>query len=175
MNIEDYFRVGTITKARGLKGELQLYVDFDGLDDINFHAVFIDVAGKLVPYFIQSIKYPMANTAYLYLEDVDHIDKTVQLVKRDVYLPNQLKPVKSEGDFTLLDLKGYIAIDEKQGELGEIIDILEYPQQIIATVHYNNREILFPLNETFIKGIDMETGEVYLDLPDGLLDVYLGE
>jgi 16S rRNA processing protein RimM len=169
MTTEDYFRIGTVTKTRGLKGELQIYVDFDGLNDIDFTAVFFEVSGKLVPYFVSAIKYPMANTAYLFLEEVDHIDKAAMLVKKDLYLPNKLKPVKNPDEFTLMDLKGFMAIDETHGELGEITDILEYPQQIIASV----REVLFPLNTDFIKGIDMEGGEVYIDLPEGLLDVYL--
>ncbi|QJD97123.1 16S rRNA processing protein RimM [Mucilaginibacter robiniae] len=173
MNREDYFRVGTILKTRGLKGELQVYTDFDGLEDIQFNALFLEIAGKLVPYFVSSIKYPQANTAYLYLEDVDHIDKAAKLVKKEVYLPNKLKPAKSEDDFTLADLEGFIAIDETHGELGEIIDVVEYPQQTIASVRFQNREVLFPLNAAFIKGIDMEGGELYLDLPEGLLDVYL--
>ncbi|WP_345949460.1 ribosome maturation factor RimM [Mucilaginibacter sp. PAMB04274] len=173
MKAEDYFRIGTVLKTRGLKGELQLYTDFAGLQDIDFNAVFLDVAGKLVPYFVSSIKYPQANTAYLYLEEVDHIDKATPLVKKDVYLPNKLKPEKSEDDFTLMDLQGFIAIDETHGELGEITEVIEYPQQVIASVHYQNREVLFPLNTDFIKGIDLEGGEVYLDLPEGLLDVYL--
>lgn len=174
MKTEDYFRIGTISKTRGLKGELQVYVDFDGLEDIKFTAIFFDVAGKLVPYFVSSIKYPMPNTAYLNLEEVDHIDKAAILVKKDLYLPNKLKPKKSEEEFTLMDLEGFIAIDETHGELGEITDVIEYPQQVIASVNYKNREVLFPLNATFIKGIDVEGGEVYLDLPEGLLDVYLG-
>lgn len=173
MKAEDYFRVGSILKTRGLKGELQVYVDFDGLEDIKFTAVFLDVAGKLVPYFVSNIKYPMPNTAYLILEEVDHIDKAMPLVKKDLYLPNKLKPKKSKEEFTLMDLQGFIAIDETHGELGEITDVIEYPQQVIASVHYKNREVLFPLNGAFIKGIDVEGGEVYLDLPDGLLDVYL--
>ncbi len=92
---ENHFRIGTILKTRGLKGELQVYIDFDGLDEIDFDAVFIETAGKLVPYFVTSIKYPQANTAYLYLEGVDHIDKAAPLAKKDVYLPNKLMPEKT--------------------------------------------------------------------------------
>jgi 16S rRNA processing protein RimM len=173
MHTDNYFRIGAVLKTRGLKGELQLYVDFNGLEDISFDAVFIDIAGKLVPYFVSSIKYPQANTGYLYLEDIDHIDKATPLVKKDVYLPNKLKPQKSEDDFTLMDLEGFMAIDETHGELGEIMEVNEYPQQVIATVKYQNREVLFPLNTEFIKGIDLEGEEIYLNLPEGLLDVYL--
>lgn len=173
MKIEDSFRIGSIIKTKGLKGELQLYVDFDNLDAIAFDALFINMAGKLVPYFVESVKYHPNNIAYLFLEDLDTIEKASKLVKKDVYLPNKLKPKKKKGDFTLMDFRGFIAIDENEGELGEITEIQELPQQFIATVTYKGCEVLFPLNEETIKSIDVVKEMVLVDLPDGLLDIYL--
>ena len=173
MAFDKHFRIGSFFKMKGLKGELQLYVDYDGLDAIKFNAVFVDMAGKLVPYFVSSVKY-QGNGAYLFLEDVDTIEAASKLLKKDVYLPDKLKPKKKKEEFTLKDLKGFIAIDEQEGELGEILEIQELPQQFIASVHYKNKEILFPLNESTIKGIDLEGGEIYIELPEGLLDIYLG-
>jgi 16S rRNA processing protein RimM len=173
MKIEDCFRVGSILKTKGLKGEMQLYVDFDGLEDIEFEAIFVELAGKLAPFFLESIKYNQNNLAYIYLEDVDTIEKATPLVKKDIYLPNKLKPVKGEEEFTLFDLVGFTAIDENEGELGEIIDVQEYPQQIIATVDFKGQEVLFPLNEDIIVGIDVVKEILKVDLPEGLLDIYL--
>ncbi|TSD64693.1 16S rRNA processing protein RimM [Inquilinus sp. KBS0705] len=175
MKTEDCFRIGSVLKTKGLKGEMQLYIDFDGADKIKFNSLFIDMAGKMVPYFITSIKYLQKNQAYLFLEDVDTIEKAAMLVKRDLYLPNKLKPKKKKEEFTLKDVKGFIAVDETHGELGEITEVQEYPQQLIATVTYQNKEVLFPLNVDIIKGIDIEAEEIYIDLPEGLLDVYLSE
>jgi 16S rRNA processing protein RimM len=73
----------------------------------------------------------------------------------------------------LKDLKGFTAVDENEGELGEITDIHEYPQQLIAAVTYKNCEVLFPLNEEIIRGIDVVKSIVTVDLPEGLLDIYL--
>jgi len=173
MTTEDYFRVGTILKPKGLKGELHLYVDFDGLQDIKFTSLFIEIAGKLVPYFVSSIKYLQKNAAYLILEDVDAIEKASPLVKKHIYLPNKLKPKKKKSEFTLMDLVGFTAVDENEGELGEITDVHEYPKQFIATVTYQGCEVLFPLNEEIIKSIDVVKEIVLVDLPEGLLDVYL--
>ena len=173
MNIEDHFKVGAILKTKGLKGELQMYIAFDNLELIDFNVIFIDMAGKLVPYFVESVKYHHNNTAYLFLEDLDTIEKASKLVKKDVYLPNKLKPKKKKGDFTLMDLLGFTAVDENEGELGEITHIQELPQQFIATVHYKDCEVLFPLNEEIIKGIDVVKEIVLVDLPEGLLDIYL--
>ena len=175
MKAEDCFRIGSVLKTKGLKGEMQLYIDFEGIEKVKITSLFIDMAGKMVPYFVSSLKHLQKNQAYLYLEDVDTIEKANMLVKKDIYLPNKLKPKKSKDEFTLKDVKGFIAVDETHGELGEIIDVAEYPQQLIATLNYKNKEILFPLNTDIIKGIDVEGNEIYIDLPEGLLDVYLSE
>lgn len=173
MSTENHFRIGSILKTKGLKGEMNIYVDFEGLEKIKFDAVFIEIAGRLVPYFIGSIKYTTKNAAILLLEDVDTIEKASALTKKDLYLPEKLKPKKKKSDFTLADLKGFVAIDENHGELGEITEVLTYPQQTLASVAYQNKEVLFPLNEVIIKGIDAKAGELYVALPEGLLDIYL--
>lgn len=173
MDTEGYFRIGSILKPKGLKGELHIYVDFDGLDSIKFTTIFLDIAGKPVPYFVSSIKYLQKNAAYLVLEDVDSIEKASTLVKKHIYLPNKLKPKPQKGEFTLMDLVGFTAIDEDEGELGKITDVHEYPKQFIATVTYKNCEVLFPLNEDIIKSIDVTREIVLVNLPDGLLDIYL--
>src|SRR3954468_21230673 len=118
MKVEDCFKVASVLKTKGLKGEMQLYVDFEDLIDIDFDAIFIEIGGKLAPFFVESIKYQQKNSAYLYLEDVDTIEKASALVKKDIYLPNKLKPKKKKSDFTLKDLKGFTAVDVNEGELG---------------------------------------------------------
>jgi len=173
MATEDYFQIGTITKTRGLKGELQVYIAFDEPEKLKFNSLFIELAGKLVPYFVTFFKLPLKNVAYLLLEDVDTIEKASLLVKKNVFLPNKIKPKKKKNEFGLKDLLHFIAVDEDEGELGEIIEIQEFPQQLIATVSYKNQEVLFPLNESIIKSIDVVKGVVLVDLPEGLLDVYL--
>ena len=173
MKIEDCFRIGSVLKTKGLKGEMQLYVDFDNLENIDFNALFIEIGGKLAPFFVESVKYNQKNSAYLYLEDVDTIEKAAPLVKKDIYLPNKLKPKKKKAEFTLRDLIDFTAVDENEGELGKITAIHEYPQQLIATVTYKGCEVLFPLNEEIIVAIDVVKEILTVDLPEGLLDIYL--
>ncbi len=173
MTTDDCFRVGSILKPKGLKGELHMYVDLEDLALVKFNMVFIEIAGKLVPYFVSSIKYLQKNAAYLILEDVDTIEKASLLARKNIYLPNKLKPKKKKAEFTLMDLKGFTAIDENEGELGIITDIHQYPQQLIAAVTFKNCEVLFPLNEEIIKGIDVVREIVTVDLPEGLLEIYL--
>jgi 16S rRNA processing protein RimM len=173
MEKEDCFRVGSILKTKGLKGELNVYVDFEGLENIKLDAIFVEVAGKLVPYFVRSMKYLQKKAAYLVLEDVDTIEKASALARKDIFLPNKLKPKKKKQEFTLFDLEGFTVVDVNEGELGVITAVHEYPRQFIAAVNFKNKEVLFPLHEEIIKGIDVVKEIVTVDLPEGLLDIYL--
>lgn len=173
MQKDEAFYIGYVTKTKGLKGEVQLYFEFENFDAIDFDVIFADMNGKMVPFFVSTYKLYPNSTGLFYFDDIDHIDKAQALVKKKMYLPLTQMPERDEDDFTYHDLKGFIATDEKLGELGEIIEVNEYPQQFVATVHYKNRDVLFPLNEDFIVEIDDEENLLHLDLPEGLLDVYL--
>ncbi len=170
---EEAFYIGYITKTKGLKGEVQMYFEFEAYEDLELDVLFVEMNGKMVPFFVDKHKLYPNSTALFYFEDIDHIDKAQPLVKKKVYLPLSKMPERGEDDFTYNDLKGYSVSDETHGQLGEIIEVNEYPQQFVATVLYQEKEILFPLNEDMIVEIDEEEKILYVDLPEGLLDLYL--
>lgn len=173
MNIEDCFYIGYITKTKGLKGEVQVYFEFDEPEDLTLDSVFAEINGKLVPFFVSAYKLQNNQTGNFYFDDIDTIEKAEALVRKKLYLPNNLKPVRDEDEFLITDLKGFIVHDEVAGELGEIIEIHEYPQQYVAVVPYQNKEIMFPLNDDLIVEIDEEKGILRVALPEGLIDLYL--
>lgn len=172
MTIEESFYIGYISKTRGLKGELQLFFEFEDYQDLDFDVLFAEVNKKLVPYFVDNIKYQINSTAYLNLEDVDHIDKAQPLVRKKIYLPNDKMPERDPDDFRYTDLIGYLVIDEVHGKLGDITHVQEMPQQFIATVDFNGKELMFPLNDDLMLGIDAEDKVLEVDLPEGLVELY---
>lgn len=173
MKAEEAYYIGYITKTKGLKGEVQLYFEYDEPELLDLDVVFADINGKMVPFFISSYKLQPNNTGNFFFDDVDHIDKAQPLLRKKIYIPLSKVPEREDEDFHYNDLKGYIVSDETQGELGEIIEVNEYPQQFVATISYQNKEVLFPLNEDMILEIDEEHQTLLVDLPEGLLDIYL--
>lgn len=173
MKHEEAFNIGYFTKTKGLKGEIQIFFEVDFYENLDFDVLFADVNGKLVPFFVSSFKLYPNSTALFYLDDVDHIDKAQALVKKKIYLPLTKMPELDDEDFTYQDLKGFIVTDKSHGELGEILEVNEYPQQFVATVSYKEKEVLFPLNEDMIVEIDEEAKTLLVELPEGLLDLYL--
>ena len=175
MKIEDCFYIGYITKTKGLKGEVQIFFEYDEPADLLLESVFAEIDGKLVPYFVSTYKLQSNQTGNFYFDDVDTIEKAQTLVRKKLYLPETLKPVRDDAEFLITDLKGFIVHDKTVGELGEIIEIHEYPQQFVAVVPYKFKEIMFPLNDDLIVEIDEEGGILKVDLPDGLIDLYVNE
>lgn len=173
MTQEEAFYIGYITKTKGLKGEVQLFFEYDEPELLDLDVVFAEINGKMVPFFVSSCKLQNNGTGNLYFDEVDHIDKAQALVKKKIYLPLTKLPDRSDDDFHYNDLKGFTVSDETQGELGEIIEVNEYPQQFVATVLYKGNEIMFPLNDDLIVEIDEEEETLLVDLPEGLLDIYL--
>jgi 16S rRNA processing protein RimM len=47
------------------------------------------------------------------------------------------------------------------------------PQQTMASMVYQNKEVLFPINDQFVKSIDQAAKKILVELPDGLLAIYL--
>ncbi|MCD0487273.1 ribosome maturation factor RimM [Pedobacter sp. MC2016-14] len=173
MKQEEAFYIGYITKTKGLKGELQLFFEYDAPDLLDLDVVFVETTGKLVPYFVSAFKLQNNSTGNFYFDDIDHIDKAQPLVKKKVYLPLNKMPDRSDEDFQYTDLKGFVVSDENHGELGEILEVNEYPQQFVATISYQGKEVLFPLNEDMIVEIDEDQKTMLVELPDGLIDLYL--
>jgi 16S rRNA processing protein RimM len=51
--------------------------------------------------------------------------------------------------------------------------IIDLPQQTIGQIKNGDKEILVPMIPEFIERIDREKKILFLNLPDGLVDLYL--
>ncbi len=59
-------------------------------------------------------------------------------------------------------------------DLGEILEVIEQPQQILCRLEISEKEVLIPINEQTLEKIDHAGKKLLLNLPEGLLEVYLG-
>jgi 16S rRNA processing protein RimM len=173
MKAEDCFEIGYITKTKGLKGEVQVNFSIEEPEKLKLEALFIEHDNKMIPHFVESFKIPQKHLGYFLFEDIDHIDKAQKLVHKKLFLSNRFKPKKNKDEFTFKDLEGFTATDAEHGLLGQIIEVKEFPKQYIAAIIYKEREILFPLSDNLITDINIQNKTISINLPDGLIDLYL--
>lgn len=173
MNIDACFELGFILKTHGIQGEVTFVLDVDTPEDYKgLESVFIGINGKLVPFFIDKIQIT-GEKAIVRLEDVNTLEKAEGIVGNTLYLPLQNLPQLDEDQFYYHDIIGYRIIDEVKGPLGIVANIYELPGQDVLAMTYWEKEVLIPITDEIVTGADREIKEVYVVLPDGLLEVYL--
>jgi 16S rRNA processing protein RimM len=70
-----------------------------------------------------------------------------------------------------ISLLGYMMINEG-AEIGEVIEVIEQPMQVLCKIMYLGNEALIPIHEESLDKIDKKKKQVHVTLPDGLLDIY---
>ena len=125
---------------------------------------------EMLPYFIQSTRIKSDDEIFLQLEGVDVKEKTKSLLQKQVWLTDE-DFEKYAAKSSAISLLGFHIINEET-DLGEILEVIEQPHQILCRIQFNNKEALIPLHEETIKKIDKKKKEVRVELPEGLLDIY---
>jgi len=164
-------RIGFVSRLHSYRGELSCVIENGDVGDYeNEKFLFLEIDGFHVPFLVQSYR-DKNGMAIVKFEDVDDEEKAKRFVKKEIYAEDSGE--KETEEITWEDLQGFEAIDEAHGSLGKIEKVEEYPQQFIATCRVNGKEVLIPLSDEIISGIDDEKKIVYLDLPEGLLNIYM--
>lgn len=169
---DQLINIGFISKPYGFNGALIFALEEGDADDFSATIFFfIELDGKPVPFLKENIKMNGQNLI-VKLEDVNTEAEAKILTGKKIFVIKK-EGAPAENEMSWNDLVGYTIVEKSFGKLGVIERIEEYPQQIIAQCTVNKKEVLFPLHDDFITAIDDEKKELYIQLPEGLLDVYL--
>lgn len=172
---KDYFFLGSVTRLHGYDGMLQLFLDVDNPEAYeSLQMVFININQGLVPHFIETSSLKN-NKLIVRFQDVDSVEKAHRLVSKELYLPLSALPKLSGNKFYFHEVIGFHVEDKVFGELGEVSDILDYPSQALMQVFHEGKEVLIPLNDPVILKVDRAQRKLFIEAPEGLIDMYLNE
>ncbi len=173
MKQEECYRLGNITKPFGYKGQMVFFLDVDSPEDYaDLDSAFVEIKGNLVPYFFKVDKIN-GNKAIVTFEDITP-DEAHALAGHDLYLPLDLLPELTGNQFYYHEVTGFKVIDSEHGDIGTIQTIIDYPAQPLFQIMKNGTEILIPVIDPVIKKVDREQKTIYIEAPNGLIDLYLG-
>lgn len=160
---KDFIAAGTVEKTHGTKGELRL-----GLEQATNlkEWVFLEIQGKPVPFFIQSIS---GDQSIVKLEGIDTPVQAARFTGMQLLVPARRGKRKTRAND--LDVTGFMLVDATLGELGRVEEVEELPQQLLLRTTYEGRELLIPAVEEFIIGINEEEQRIDLELPEGLIEL----
>ena len=174
MKKEEAYYLGKIVKKHGIKGDLLAKIDTDEPELYeNMESVFLDIKGKLVPYFLNKSSLHKANTLRLNIEDVNNIEEADALIGKEIYLPLKDLPELTGNKFYFHEVIGFNALDTKGNDIGTIESINDRtPQAYFEIKNDKGQEILIPVTDRFIDKVDRDKKQIVFELPDSYLDVY---
>ena len=169
----EYFKLGKLVASFGLKGELILSHNLGKKSLLKgLQAIFTeDKQNSFLPWFIEVIRIKNDQEVYLKLESIDTKEAAMRMTRKEVWIPETefKKYAAKSAPVTLL---GYTIYNGKD-ELGEILEIIEQPHQVLCRLEMQGREVLIPLHEETLGKVDHKKKTVITTLPDGLLEIYL--
>jgi len=170
---EDCYRLGTIIKTHGIKGELVLKLNNLLAEDlIEMESVFLEVEGLLVPFFIEDIYALTSQTCIVHFEWLDTENKSTEFKGCRVYTDKNIADTPEDNTpSTLEEFIGFNIEDTQTGFRGIIDDVLDVTKNPLFRVLYNDQEVLIPAQPEFIIRIDDKKKIIYVSLPEGLLDI----
>ena len=166
-------RIGKIVATHGLQGSLILNhivgeSDWLKKDD----TLFIELRkGSHIPYFVTQAKGSNQEEYILQVEDVTTVEEAKKLVGKQVYVSEDILSKHAE-DSPLLWI-GFNLVDKNRGGLGPIEDVMQAGAQWLAKLSYEGKEILIPLVSQMILDVNIRNKYIRMDLPEGLIEVYL--
>ena len=174
MRKEDCFYLGKIAKKFSFKGEVLIYLDTDEPELYeNMESVFVEFNKNLVPFFIENSSLHKNDFLRVRFEDVDSEAEADKIIGLAVYLPLSMLPKLSGNKFYFHEVIGFEIEDKRLGVFGKVISINDSSSQPLFEVVNGSVEILVPMIDQFLVKIDRENKKVIMDLPEGLVEMYL--
>jgi 16S rRNA processing protein RimM len=162
-------RLGRVTNAVGLKGELRVYpytdykekfeeIDYVLMDDLRFS--------------IENVRY-MKAMVILKLSGID--DRTAAEVckEKDLFLFRKDAPPLPEDTYYVKDLIGLAVVDEDGKHIGRLKEVILNKAQDIYMIEPDAGGSPFPVPavEEFIKEVDLAKGVISVRLIEGLREL----
>jgi 16S rRNA processing protein RimM len=174
MKKEECFYLGKIVSKYSFKGELLVKLDTDEPDLYdNLDAIFIDLRGNMVPFFVESSQLHKSNLLRIKFEEVDTEADADALMKTDLYLPLNLLPKLEGNKFYFHEVIGFSITDTNYGHVGILKGINDSTAQALFEIDKDGIEILIPMNDEFIVKVDRDNKTIEVSTPEGLIDLYL--
>ena len=174
MRKEDCFYLGKIAKKFSFKGEVLIYLDTDEPELYeNMESVFVEFNNNLVPFFIENSSLHKNDFLRVRFEDVATEEEADRILGSAVYLPLNKLPKLTGNKFYFHEVIGFEIEDQRLGVFGKIVAVNDSSAQTLFEVLNGDVEILIPMIDHFLVKIDRENKKVVMNLPEGLVEMYL--
>lgn len=169
--MEDFFRIGVITKPHGLKGEVKVFPTTDDAKRFKkLKKCIIRTKKGDIEAEKKSCKF-FKNLVILSFVGYDDINEVEAFRNCDIYVSREDAVPLEEGEFYISDVIGSDVYEDNGSHLGTVNDVLQTgANDVFSVAMENGKELLIPVINDCVTEIDTEGKKVIVKLMKGMLD-----
>ena len=101
-------------------------------------------------------------------------EEALRLTGKTLYLPLMTLPKLTGTRFYDHEIPGFTVIEEVHGEIGLVVQVVDLANNPLLQIEKNGTEVLIPLRDGTVSKVDREKKELHVQVPPGLIELYLG-
>jgi 16S rRNA processing protein RimM len=169
---EELIPIGQFKKPHGVKGEIIFTFSGDSFEESECPFFICRLDGVFVPFRIEDYRFTSDTAGIVRLKNLDSDNKVRFLTNKEIYFPKKYLTTNASGNSYDRDyFTGFTVIDKYSGKIGQITGIEDSTINTLFIVETTTNEILIPAAVEMIISIDEEKKELYVALPEGLLEI----
>ena len=169
--------IGKFRKTHALKGELNALLEVSPQYFDEGNPLIVNIDGIFVPFYSKSVREKGSTTYLIQIEGINSEKEASVFVNKEIYMLRKDAEIWLDDEDLLTDdsdqLLGYTIIDRySKIKVGIIQDIDTTTSNILFLVDNGSESpIYIPASENLIEEIDDENKTIYMNLPEGLLEI----
>ena len=165
-------RVGVITSAHGIKGEVKVFPTTDDAKRFKeLKEVILDTGKEYIPMEIEHVKF-FKNMVILKFRGYDNINEIEKYKSRDLLITRDQAVDLEPDEYFITDLIGLTVVSDQGAELGTLKDVLETgANDVYVVAMKDGKELMLPAIGDCILNVDLEQRRMEVHVLEGLMDL----
>lgn len=172
----EFFIVGRVRRAHGIRGELAVEVITDVPDAVFASGARVfagTTAGDLVPERMElhvERAAPFKGGMIVHFREITDRTEAEQWRDRYFLVPASELPPPEDGEVYVHELIDMRVVLLSGDEVGRVTDVYELPQGLTLDVRRGEGTVLLPFSDLVVRNVDREARVITVDPPEGMLD-----
>ncbi len=167
--MEEYFRIGVITRTHGLRGEVKVYPTSDEPQRFkDLKECIIDTGKQKLSVEAEKARF-QAGMVIVKFKEFNSIEDVEPFKGKDLLVDREHAVPLEEGENYISDLIDLDVISDDGIRIGRLYDVLQTGANDVYVVKKDDGgEVLIPVTRDFVTDVDLEAGKITVHLLPGL-------